>query len=156
MTTRKFVEFAHFMVDLFGVVASLSLKLQTKALILSTAISSIKTCISTIQAIKEHLIAGGALQQFQVCVEEQETDDDTTVVFQGIELKGGSPAGRFGSYVSLNHAIEKSNDVTVKELKARLLGSNKDQQAKQAVSSFKIFHHDKWPLSSKELLEFGI
>ena len=66
--------------------------------------------------MKEHPIAGGALQQFQVCVEEQETDNNTTVVFQGVELKGGSAAGRFGSNVSLNQAIEKSTDVTVKEL----------------------------------------
>ena len=109
--------------------------------------------------MKEHPTAGGALQQFQVCIEEQETDDNTTVVFQGNELKGGSAAGRFGSNVSFNQAIEKSTDVTVKELKARfhnLLGSNKDQKAKHAVSSFRIFHHDTWSLSSKELLEFGI
>ena len=34
MVTRNFVEFVHFMIDLFGEVASLSLKLQVKALIL--------------------------------------------------------------------------------------------------------------------------
>ena len=50
-------------------------------------------------------------------------------------------------------------DVDVTKLRARfnnLLGSNKDKKAKQVVSSFKIFHHDAWPQSSKVLVEFGI
>ena len=144
------------MIDLFGEVASLSFKLQTKTLILPTAILSIDTCINTIKSMKEQPIASGALKQFQLCVEEQ---NDTTLIFQGIELQGGSAAGLFGSNVTLKQAIVKTIDVTVKELRARfdnLLGKNEDEQAKQAVSCFKVFHHDTWPRSSRELLEFGI
>ena len=70
MITRNFVEFAYFMIDRFGEVVSLSLKLQTKALILPTAISSIDTRINTIKSMKEQPIASGALKQFQLCVEE--------------------------------------------------------------------------------------
>ena len=128
MITKNFVEFAHFMIDVFGEVASLSLKLQTKALILPTAISSIDTRINTIKSMKERPIASGALKQFQLRVEEQ---NDTTLMFQGIELKGGSAAGRFGSNVTLKQAIVKTIDVTVKELRARfdnLLGKNEDEQ----------------------------
>ena len=80
-------------------------------------------------------------------------------MFQHIELKGGSVAGRVGSNVTFKQAIVKTIDVIVKELRARfdnLLGKNEDEQAKQAVRCFKIFHHDTWPRSSRELLEFGI
>ena len=78
---------------------------------------------------------------------------------QDIELKGGSAAGLFGSNVTLKQAIVKTVDVIVKELRTRfdnLLGKNEDEQARQAVSYFKIFHDDTWPRSSRELLEFGI
>ena len=156
MITRNFVQFAHFIIDLFGEVASLSLKLQTKTLILPTAILSMDTCINTIKSMKEQPIASWALKQFQLCVEEQ---NDTTLMFQGIELKGNSAAKRFGSNVTLKQAIAKTINVTVKELRAifdNLLGKNEDEQAKQAVSCFKIFHPDTWPRSSRELLEFGI
>ena len=59
----------------------------------------------------------------------------------------------------MSQAIVKTVDITVRELTARfqnLLGSNKDENAHDAVSSFRIFHHDTWPNCKRAILEFGI
>mgnify|MGYP001798817335 FL=1 len=65
MITKKFVEYAHFLVDLFKEFAALSLKLQAKTLSLPTAISSINTCISTINSMKKQPVAGGVSKHFK-------------------------------------------------------------------------------------------
>ena len=165
MIMPNFAEFGHFMLDLFGEIASLSLKLQAKALILPMAISAIHNCIDTIKSMKEQPIPNGALEQFWVCVEGQKdeaTDSSDPLMFQGIEMKGGSSVtSRFGTHSNntVSQAIVKTVDITVRELTARfqnLLGSNKDENAHDAVSSFRIFHHDTWPNCKRAILEFGI
>lgn len=82
--------------------------------------------------MKEQALPGGTLQQFQACVEDQEPDDE--ILFQGIELKGRSAAGKFGNNVVIKQEIGKTV-ATVKELRTRfdnLLG------AKYYITDFSI------------------
>lgn len=150
MKDLVFAGFCHFMADLFGEVALLSLKLQTKTLILPTATAAIEDCLDTIESMKETNIPGGLYEKFNLCIDEQ----DAPLKFQGIEMTGSVESAK----EKLANHVSTAVDTTLKEMKSRfenLLGSNKSVGAQKAVNAFKVFNHDTWPLCKRELVHWG-
>ncbi|XP_067668254.1 zinc finger protein 862-like [Haliotis asinina] len=153
MKDLVFTGFCHFMSDLFGEVALLSLKLQSSTLILPTAVASIQDCLETITSMKQDYIPGGLYEKFGLCIESQENLTGP-IKFQGIEMTGSVGVAK----EELNKHVASTVDITIKELESRfenLLGSNTNEGAQGAVKSFKVFNHDTWPESKRELVHFG-
>ncbi|XP_070537592.1 zinc finger protein 862-like [Ptychodera flava] len=64
MTKVKFAAFCHFLLDLFGQIASLSRLLQANEVILPQAIHGVRSCIATVESMKTENVQNGALDQF--------------------------------------------------------------------------------------------
>ena len=150
-----FTAFCHFVSDLFGELALLSLKLQANKLIFPVAIASIKDCMETVTSMKEEYIPEGMYEKFILCIEEQQSENlQVNPKFQGVEMTRSpvceakeKPKKHVGSTV----------DITIKELESRfqnLLGTNTSVDAQGVVKSFiKVFNHDRWPECKKEIMK---
>ena len=171
MTTLRFAAFCHFLLDLFSQIASLSRTLQANEVILPQAIQAVKSCIATIELMKEHKLENGSLDHFYRCTNIQETDnavsdveseacegdDDVVqnVTYQDVTLKGNQTQVK----KQIQKAITETCDKTVKELKHRfenLLGTTNSQGAAKAVACLSmLFNHDAWPDTSGSLMSYG-
>lgn len=72
MKKIQFIAFAHFLLDLLGFITELSLALQSNKLILHTAVSAIKSCITSIEAIRGRPKPGGYHETFLCNVTQQQ------------------------------------------------------------------------------------
>ena len=70
-----FTAFCHFVSDLFGELALLSLKVQANNLIFPVAIASIKDCMETVTSMNEKYIPVGMYEKFILCIEEQQSEN---------------------------------------------------------------------------------
>ena len=152
-----FTAFCHFVSDLFGGLALLSLKLQANNLILSVTIVSIKDCMETVKSMNEEYIPGGMYEKFILCTEEQQSENlQGNPKFQGVEMTG-SPICEVKE--KLKKHVGSIVDITIKELESRfqnLLGMNTSVDTQGVVKSFiKVFNHDRWPECKKEFIHFG-
>ncbi|GAA6073180.1 zinc finger protein 862 isoform X1 [Tachysurus ichikawai] len=142
MEKLPFVVLCHFLHDLFGEISKLSLILQKNSVILPQAIAAIDSCVCTIKRMKDKPVRNGKLEEFlnytnfnsvsqhdnvveqDKAQREKQTrwqkkaasSDYTGISFQNIPLKGCDLPG-FSE--ELNHLIDKTIDITVKELERR-------------------------------------
>ncbi len=181
MEKLPFVGLCHFLHDLFGEISKLSLVLQKNSLILPQAKAAIDSCVCTIKGMKDKPVRNGKLEEFlshtnlnsvsqhenvvqagqspkrkQTRRQKQAASSDYVgISFQNIQLKGCVLQG-FSE--ELNHLIDETVDITVKELERRfeIMRDNtqhKNTQGTDIIRCFSIFCHDSWP---DDIYTFGV
>lgn len=135
--------------------------------------AAIDSCVCTIKVMKDKLVRNGKLEEFlnytnvnSVSQHENVVDQDKAqrekqtrrqkkaassdymgISFQNIPLKGCDLPG-FSE--ELNHLIDKTVDITVKELERRfeMMRDNtqhKNTKRAEIIRCFSVFCHDSWP-----------
>lgn len=177
MENLSFVGFCHFLHDLFSEVSKLSLTLQKNSLILPQAVAAIESCLVTVKGLKEKPLRDGKLQEFlQHTVSGQDSHAETAeqqevqpasrrgraasssysgITFQNIKLKSHQSHTTFRNY--LNLLIEKTVDITVKELEKRFGNMMRslehgNSRGSEIIKCFSVFCHDAWP---EDVVTFG-
>ena len=147
-----FVAFCHFLSDVFQEVGALSLTLQKPELVLPCAVSAVDSCLTSLDSMKTEPMPDGMLEKFiNECLEKQ-TPGVRTTSFQTLELKGNTDslmAELRPPMTSVCEACEQHLHLKFDNL----LGANKDNGTRAAVSAFSIFNPDKWPDGDMRQLE---
>lgn len=163
MESLSFVAFCHFLHDLFS---KLSLTLQRNSLILPQAVAAVESCLETVKKMKEKALREGKLEEFlqhigkdfegtekqkvlPVSKRQRAASNPTVITFKNVELKGPQSHVTFTN--DLNAVIDKTVDITLKELERRFgnmlmnVTEKGPSKGSEVIRAFSVFCHDAWP-----------
>ena len=165
MKTFSFLAMAHFLLDLFGIISSLSEKLQSNKTILPTAISALQSAITRLDNLVVRPVPQGFLHQLLSSVAANQEDNfkfqDAVISNVPADVEA-EPSRMIASLPNtLKEAIKSAVTKTTKGMKNRMSAFLSDpsdtelQGEARAVASFRIFNHDSWPEGDNDLVDFG-
>ncbi|KAJ8321702.1 hypothetical protein KUTeg_000173, partial [Tegillarca granosa] len=159
MKSLCFVSLVHFMADVFGVLAKMSLKFQKGDIILPTAVLSVRdTCVILEEMKTEPIRESSMLSIFFEALNVQIEHGNSEIKFQGLTLIPDHGISWSSYKNDIQAKFSPILTLIISEIRKRfdnLLGANKDEQAVKVINAFSVFNHDTWQDSNRELIHFG-
>ena len=160
MKDIHFLAFCHFLVDLFSILETVSLRFQQNDLILPSAVSLLRETYAKVSLLPKRAAPGGWLESFEKLVKKS----DDKALFQGVTVARSRQQKRGKESSDLQSEMEVAVKLCKQGLQERftnLLGasSEKPNKEKSTASSIVydmlVFNVDAWPNDMDSLVDFG-
>ena len=160
MKDIHFLAFCHFLVDLFSILETVSLRFQQNDLILPSAVSLLRETYAKVSLLPKRAAPGGWLESFEKLVKK----GDDKALFQGVTVARSRQQKRGKESSDLQSEMEVAVKLCKQGLQERftnLLGasSEKPNKEKSTASSIVydmlVFNVDAWPNDMDSLVDFG-